>query len=129
MQESWQYLDCLNRKGGGKELRALVLLGPTSVPLMTVVEVGARVAPRKTVARKRLMVQGKTGATWGLVVAPVWGEAGDAEAQLGAVHSTPLHRCWGQGGPTVSASIADYASDSSSPDSSPRSSHSGIESA
>lgn len=128
MKKSWQYLDCLNREGDGTELRALALLGPTSVPLMMVVEVGARVAPRKTVAHMRLMVQGKTGAAWGVVIAPVW-EVGDAGAQLGAVHSTPLHRCRGQGGPTVSASIADYANDSSSPDSSPRSSHSGIVSA
>lgn len=128
MKENWQHLDCLNREGGGTELRALALLGPTSVQLMMVVGVDARVAPRKTVAHMRLMVRGKTGAVWGVVVAPVW-EAGDAEAQLGAAHSTPLHRCRGQGGPTVSASIADCASDSSSPDSSPRSSHSGIVSA
>lgn len=128
MKESWQYLDCLNRETGGTELRALALLGPTSVPLMMVVEEGAKLAPHKTVAHMRLMVQGKTGAVSGVVVAPVW-EVGDAGARLGVVHSTPLHRCRGQGGPRVSASIADYASDSSSPDSSPRSSHSGTVSA
>lgn len=101
-------------------MRVLALLGPTSVPL----GVGARVAPHMTVVHKRLMVQGKTGAEQGVVVAPVW-EADDAGAQLGVVCSTPLHCCRGLGGPTVSASIVGYASDSSSPDNSLRSSHSG----
>jgi len=69
-------------------------------------------------------VQGKTGAELGVVAAPVW-EADDAGAQLGVVHSTPLRCCRGLEGPTVSASIVGYASDSSSPDNSLRSSHSG----
>lgn len=104
------------------------MLGPTSVPPMQVMGEGARVEPHKTVAHMRLMVQGKTDAAQGVVVAPVW-EVGDAGAELGVVHSTPQCRCRGQGGPTVSASIAGYASGSSSPDSSLRSSHSGTVSA
>jgi len=107
-------------EGDGTKLRVLALLGPTSVPP----GVGAKVAPHMTVVHTRLMVQGKTGAELGVVAAPAW-EADDAGAQLGVVHSTPLRCCRGLGGPTVSASIVGYASDSSSPDNSLRSSHSG----
>lgn len=129
MKESWQ--QCQGLEEGGTKSRVLALLGPTSVPPMLVVGAGAEVAPRKTAAHMRLMVREKTDAAQGVVVAPVWevGELGGAGAQLGAAHPTPLRRCRGQGGPTVSASIAGYASDSSSPDSSQRSSHSGIGSA
>jgi hypothetical protein len=77
-----------------------------------------------TVVHMRLMVLGKTGAEQGVVAAPVW-EADDAEAQLDVVHSPPLCCCRGLAGPTVSASIVGYANDSSSPDNSLRSSHSG----
>lgn len=128
MKGSWKCLDCLDREGCGTKSRARALLGPTSVPLMQAMGEGARVGPHKTVAHMRLMVQGKTDAAQGVVVAPVW-EVGDAGAELGVVHSTPQCRCRGQGGPTVSASIAGYASGSSSPDSSLRSSHSGTVSA
>lgn len=94
---------------------------------MQVMGEDARVEPYTTVTYMGLLVQGKTDAA-GVVVTPVW-EVGDAGAELGVVHSTPQCHCRGQGGPTVSASIAGYASGSSSPDSSLKSSHSGIVSA
>ena len=123
LQKSWLHPDYQNREGDYIKLKALVLLGPTSAPPMLVVGVGARAAPHKTAAHTKSMAQGKTGAMQGVVVAPVWGEG--VGRQLGAAHPTPLRRFRGQGGPTVSASIADYASGSNNPDSWLRSSHSG----
>lgn len=52
-------------------------------------------------------------------------ESDGAESLFEVVQSTPLHHCWGQEGPTVSASSADYANDLDNPDNSQRSSHSG----
>lgn len=96
-------------------MKALVLHGPTSAPPMLAVGVDAWVAPHKTAARTKSTVLGKTGAMQGAVAAPVLGEG--AGIQSGAAHPTPLRRCRGQEGPTVSASIADYASGSDNPDS------------
>lgn len=87
-----------------------VQVDPTNVPLMLVVLDGYLL--RKT--------EGRDWQIGGVVleVAPVVLPVGyGVDSKSEVEQSKRLHHCWGLEGPTVSASIADYASGLNSPDS------------